>query len=105
MGSRNHAIPKPFRWGLAVTDIMDMIRANVRKNEDKREQIRRDFPGCTSIIDDFRAVFGPGVKPLYFSEAGKTMGKEPAFEGTDVDKLIRLDDTQRARIRALRGNA
>ena len=88
-----------------MTDVVDMIRAGVSRNEGKREQIRRDFPGCTSIIDDFRAVFGPGVKPLYFSEAGKTMGKEPAFEGTDVDKLIRLDDTQRARVRALRKDA
>lgn len=58
----------------------------------QRDQIRRDFPGCTSVIDDFRAVFGPGVKPLYFEENGKTMGKQQSFDGTDVDKLIRLDD-------------
>ena len=66
---------------------------------DVREQIRQDFPGCTSIIDDFRAVFGAGVKPLYFSEAGKTMGKEQVLEGTDVDKLIRLDDMDAKRRR------
>jgi hypothetical protein len=66
------------------------------------DQIRAKFPGCTSIIDDFRALFGPGVKPLYFSENGKTMGKDQEFEGTDVDKLIRLDDmdAKRARKRA-----
>lgn len=58
----------------------------------QRDQIRRDFPGCTSIIDDFRAVFGPGVKPLYFEEDGKTMGKQQPFDGRDVDKLIRLFD-------------
>lgn len=80
-----------------MTDIVDMIRANVRKDESRRDQIRRDFPGCTSIIDDFRAVFGPGVKPLYFSENGKTMGKEQAFEGTDVDKLIRLSESDAKR--------
>jgi hypothetical protein len=65
----------------------------------QRDQIRRDFPGCTSIIDDFRAAFGPGVKPLYFSEAGKTMGKQQAFDGIDVDKLIRLDDMDAKRRR------
>ena len=59
---------------------------------DVREQIRQDFPGCTSIIDDFRAVFGPGVKPLYFEEDGKTMGKQQPFDGTDVDKYLRLVD-------------
>lgn len=69
-----------------------LAATQVAKGHERREQIRRDFPGCTSIIDDFRAVFGPGVKPLYFSENGKTMGKQQPFEGTDVDKLIRLDD-------------
>jgi hypothetical protein len=57
-----------------------------------REQIRADFPGCTQIIDQFRAVFGDGVKAKYFSEGGKTMGKEPEFAGTDVDKLLRYVD-------------
>jgi len=82
-----------------MTDVVEMIRANVRKDESRRDQIRRDFPGCTSIIDDFRAVFGPGVKPLYFSEAGKTMGKQQAFDGTDADQLIRLDDMDAKRAR------
>lgn len=82
-----------------MTDVVEMIRANVRKDESRRDQIRRDFPGCTSIIDDFRAVFGPGVKPIYFSEAGKTMGKQQAFDGTDVDKLIRLSDMDAKRAR------
>ena len=75
-----------------MRDVAEMVRADLAAAETVRDAIRRDFPGCTSIIDDFRAVFGPGVKPLYFSENGKTMGKEQAFEGTDVDKLIRLSD-------------
>ena len=82
-----------------MTDVVDMIRAGVSRNEGKREQIRRDFPGCTSIIDDFSAVFGPGVKPLYFSEAGKTMGKQQAFDGTDGDQIIRMSDMDAARNR------
>ena len=40
-----------------MKDVVEMIRANVRKDDVRREQIRRDFPGCTSIIDDFRAEF------------------------------------------------
>ena len=85
-----------------MTDVVDMIRASVRKEDAAREQIRRDFPSCAAITEQLRAVFGPGVKPLYFSEAGKTMGKQQAFDGTDVDQLIRLDDmdAKRARKRA-----
>jgi len=76
-----------------MNDVVEMIRAGVRKEDERREQIRRDFPGCTSIIDQFRAVFGDGVKPLYFNEDGKTMGKQQPFDGTDVDKLIRLSES------------
>ena len=65
----------------------------------QREQIRRDFPSCAAMTEQLRAVFGPGVKPLYFSEEGKTMGKQQAFDGTDVDQLIRLDDMDAKRSR------
>lgn len=75
-----------------MTDVVEMLRDGVRKEEGRREQIRRDFPECASIIDEFRETFGPEVKPLYFSEAGKTMGRPQPFDGTDVDKLLRLDD-------------
>ena len=80
-----------------MTDVLEMIRSGVRKEEGRREQIRHDFPGCTSFIDDFRTAFGPDVKPLYFSEGGKTMGKPQPFDGTDIDKLIRLDDAMKRR--------
>ena len=75
-----------------MIDVLEMIRNNVRTEDSKRDAIRRDFPNCTSIIDDFRAAFGPGVKPLYFDEDGKTMGKQQPFDGTDVDKYLRLVD-------------
>jgi hypothetical protein len=69
----------------------------------QREQIRADFPGCTSIIDDFRAAFGPGVKPLYFEEGGKTMGKkQPDFED-DSAKWIWLAMSDAERKQAMRG--
>lgn len=64
-----------------------------------KEQIRADFPGCTTIIDQFRAVFGPGVKPTYFSENGKTMGKQQPFEGDNLDKhlWLAMTDSERAK--------
>ncbi len=62
-----------------------------------KDQIRADFPLCTQAIDQFRAVFGAGVKPLYFSDGGKTMGKQQPFEGTDVDKIIRMADMDASR--------
>lgn len=77
-----------------------LAATQVAKSHERRDAIRREFPGCTSIIDDFRAVFGPGVKPLYFEEDGKTMGKQQPFDGTDVDKLIRLDGMSAKRGRA-----
>lgn len=82
-----------------MSDVVEMIRANVRKDEVKREQIRIDFPNCTAIIDQFRTVFGDGVKAKYFEEDGKTMGKPQPFNGTDVDKFIRLDDMDAKRRR------
>ena len=80
-----------------------LAATQVAKGHDRREQIRRDFPGCTSIIDDFRAAFGPGVKPLYFSEGGKTMGKQqPDFED-DSAKWVWLGMTEAERNRTLKG--
>lgn len=80
-----------------MNDVLDMLRADRSREEVKREQIRADFPLCTSIVDDLRAKFGPGVKPKYFNEGGKTMGKELDFAGTDVDQLIRLADADAKR--------
>jgi hypothetical protein len=74
-----------------------LAATQVAKGHERREQIRHDFPDATAGIDKLRAVFGPGVKPLYFEEDGKTMGKEQAFEGTDVDKLIRLSESDAKR--------
>ena len=80
-----------------MNDVMDMIRSNVRKEDEKREQIRIDFPNCTAIVDQFRAAFGDGVKAKYFEEGGKTIGKKQPFDGADVDRLIRLDEVDAKR--------
>ena len=85
-----------------MTDVVEMLRANVRKDDERREQIRRDFPLCTDAIDAFRVAFGPGVKPLYFSENGKTMGKQQPDFQDDSAKWEWLAMTEAERIRKLR---
>jgi len=60
-------------------------------NEEKRERNRREFPGVTSIVDQFTVVFG-SVKVLHATENGKEIGKAPTFDGLDVDQLLRLDN-------------
>lgn len=60
-------------------------------NEEKRERNRREFPGVTSIVDQFTEVFGP-VKVLHATEGGKEIGKIPVFDGLDVDQILRLDN-------------
>jgi len=44
------------------------------------------------MVDELTAVFGP-VKVRWCEENGKTMGKRQPFDGTDIDKLIRLDES------------
>jgi hypothetical protein len=74
-----------------MSDVLDMIRAGVNKEESRREQNRREMPGTAQIVDEFTAAFGP-VKVLHAIENGKEIGKPQPFDGIDVDKLIRLDD-------------
>jgi hypothetical protein len=75
-----------------MRDVAEMIRADLAAAETVREQFRAEFPGGAAIGDGFREKFGPGVKLKWVEEDGKTMGKQQPFDGTDVDKLIRLSD-------------
>ena len=68
-----------------------------------RDQIRRDFPECAAMTEQLRAVFGPGVKPLYFSEDGKTMGKQKEDFEDDSAKWIWLAMSDAERKQAMRG--
>ena len=61
-----------------------------------RDQNRAAFPGVAEIVDEFRAEFG-AVKVLHAVEGGKEIGKPQEFSGTDVDKLIRLNDAMKRR--------
>lgn len=80
-----------------MTDIVDMIRADRAKDDARRERNRREMPGVAAIVDEFRAIFGAGVKVLHAEEGGREIGKPPPFDGTDVDLLIRLDDWRKKR--------
>jgi len=48
---------------------------------DERQQNRNAFPHVAAIVDDFRKVFGPGVKLVWGREPdGREIGKRPADE-------------------------
>lgn len=73
-------------------DVKEMLARDVARAEDKREQVRRDFPWCTAFADQVREAFGPGVKARHFVENGKEMGR-PVDEG-NVDAFRLLDFMQ-----------
>jgi hypothetical protein len=50
------------------------------------EEIKRRFPVCTGIVDEFRALFGPGVRARYFKEGDQELGK-PGKPGVPLTAL------------------
>lgn len=62
----------------------------------RREQNRAAFPGVAEIVDTLTEAFGP-VRVLHATENGREIGKPQPFDGTDVDKLVRLDDAMKQR--------
>lgn len=62
----------------------------------RREQNRADFPGVAEIVDTLTEAFGP-VRVLHATENGREIGKPQPFDGTDVDKLIRLSESDAKR--------
>jgi len=82
-----------------------LAATQIKKRRAVESEIRRDFPLCTAAADHVRAEFGPGVKPTYFSEGGKTMGKRgPDFEDNTY-KWEWLAMTETERNKSLRGAA
>lgn len=74
-----------------MSDLAELIRKDIVREEGRREQMRRDFPGVASLVDEVRDEFGE-VKVLHASENGREVGKPQPFDGTDVDKVIAMDD-------------
>lgn len=77
-----------------MTDVADLIRKDMGREEARREANRQAFPGVAEIVDSLTAEFGP-VKVLHAIENGKEIGKPQPFDGTDVDKVIAADDWHR----------
>jgi len=47
-----------------------------------REENRARMPTVTAVVDEYRAVFGEGVRVTYASENGLTLGEPmPPIEG------------------------
>lgn len=47
---------------------------------DERTKNRERMPTIAAVIDDFRRVFGPGVKLLYAMENGHEVGNRALHE-------------------------
>lgn len=75
------------------------------------ENNRSSFPATALIVDEFRKVFGEGVKLVYAEESGKTIGRKPAepkrFMTADVwlkgsalvvDELARRNTVERGEV-------
>jgi hypothetical protein len=41
-----------------------------------KDELRERFPQTAAIVDEYRAVFGPGVKVKWIKEAGVEMGRK-----------------------------
>lgn len=46
-------------------------------SEQQRADNRAAFPLTADLLDEWRSVFGPGVRLLWAEEDGKTIGKKP----------------------------
>lgn len=44
-------------------------------SDEKRAANRAQFPKTAVIVDEFREVFGPGVKLLWAEESGQVIGR------------------------------
>jgi len=82
-----------------MPDIVEMLRVDRAQAEAKAQRNRDQFPGVTAIVDELRSAFGADqVKVRWACEDGREVGKPISFEGTDVDKIIRLDDMRKRRV-------
>lgn len=74
-----------------MTEITELIRADLQRVQDRREQMRQAMPGVASLVDEARAAFGD-VKVRWAREGDKEVGTRQPFDGTDVDKILRYHD-------------
>jgi len=80
-----------------TSDVAQLIRADLSAQESKSRDNRERMPDGARLIDSITRVFG-AVKVKWIKSNGLEMGRRPPFEGTDVDKIIRLDDMRKRRV-------
>lgn len=72
------------------------------------EEIKRDFPECCAVVDEFRAVFGPEVKPTYMSEGGNEVGRSKSGDdeptAVPVSKMVFQDKEEEETKQGAAGN-
>lgn len=73
-------------------DIKQMLARDMASAEDRKAQVRRDFPWCSEFADQFREALGDGVKARYFREGDKTMGKPIERGNVDAFRMLDLMD-------------
>lgn len=54
-----------------------MSKCDRQKKESAAADNRAAFPATALIVDEFRVVFGEGVRLIYSEEGGKTIGRKP----------------------------
>lgn len=55
--------------------------------DEERAANRVAFPEASRIVDEFRRVFGPGVRLIWWSENGLTIGKIPEGASGGADSI------------------
>lgn len=73
------------------TEAIDLVRADLETIEKRRRQMREAMPETAELVDELKAAFGD-VKVRWAKEGEQEVGKRQAFDGIDVDQLIRYYD-------------
>lgn len=74
-----------------MTEITELIKADLQRVKDRREHMRQAMPGVASLVDEVRAAFGE-VRVRWAKEGDKEVGKPQPFDGSDIDKILRHHD-------------
>lgn len=74
-------------------DVKQMLAQDQARAEDKKAEVRRDFPWCSAFGDMVRDAFGPGVKARHFRENGKEIGKPVETCNVDAFRMLNMIDT------------
>lgn len=60
------------------------------------DEVRAQFPNAVAIADQFREVFGDGVKLVYAEEGGKSIGYKNPEKGTWITPSVQYKKKARS---------